>query len=250
TGLAPLAVQYLIWLGWTLLAVGAITAGAASYLRLRMLSWVAAAIGVVAVLITLSTLYSISDLGASKNVDGATGPWQNLGVGGWMACAAFFLIAAGGYVAASAPSVARTAAVDDVADHSGRSASVSFLSAPGAARTAILLAITVALFYPPTATGFWQSVLVSEIGIYVLLAIGLNVVVGWAGLLDLGFIAFYAIGSYTTAYLTGRLPVQPPDWPVLSPLAAIPFAVAICLVAGVARGFPTLRLRGDYLGIV
>ena len=54
--------------------------------------------------------------------------------------------------------------------------------------------------------------LVTEIGIYVLLAIGLNVVVGWAGLLDLGFIAFYAIGSYTTAYLTGRLPVHPPDW--------------------------------------
>ena len=45
--------------------------------------------------------------------------------------------------------------------------------------------------------------LVSEIGIYVLLAVGLNVVVGWAGLLDLGFIAFYAIGSYTTAYLVG-----------------------------------------------
>ena len=50
--------------------------------------------------------------------------------------------------------------------------------------------------------------LVTEIGIYVLLAVGLNVVVGWAGLLDLGFIAFYAIGSYTTAYLTGSLPVQ------------------------------------------
>jgi ABC-type branched-subunit amino acid transport system permease subunit len=110
--------------------------------------------------------------------------------------------------------------------------------------------LVAALFFPPTATQFWQTVLVSEIGIYVLLAVGLNVVVGWAGLLDLGFIAFYAIGSYTTAYFTGRLPVHPPDWLILSPLACIPFAVAVCLVAGVALGFPTLRLRGDYLAIV
>ena len=110
--------------------------------------------------------------------------------------------------------------------------------------------LVAALYFPPTATEFWQTVLVAEVGIYVLLAVGLNVVVGWAGLLDLGFIAFYAIGSYTTAYFTGRLPVQPPEWLLLRPLAAIPFAVAICLVAGVALGFPTLRLRGDYLAIV
>ena len=74
------------------------------------------------------------------------------------------------------------------------------------------MVIAVALFYPPMATPFWQTVLVSEIGIYVLLAVGLNVVVGWAGLLDLGFIAFYAIGSYTTAFLVGVLPVRPPHW--------------------------------------
>ena len=68
--------------------------------------------------------------------------------------------------------------------------------------------------------------LVTEIGVYVLLAIGLNVVVGWAGLLDLGYIAFYAIGSYTTAYFTGSLPVKPPSWLHMSPLLAIPFAIA------------------------
>ena len=92
--------------------------------------------------------------------------------------------------------------------------------------------------------------LVTEIGIYVLLAVGLNVVVGWAGLLDLGFIAFYAIGSYTTAYLTGSLPIKPPSWLHMSPLLAIPFAILVCLLAGVALGAPTLRLRGDYLAIV
>jgi ABC-type branched-subunit amino acid transport system permease subunit len=83
-----------------------------------------------------------------------------------------------------------------------------------------------------------------------LLAVGLNVVVGWAGLLDLGFIAFYAIGSYTTAYLVGSLPVKPPHWLIMTPLLAIPFAIVICLMAGLALGAPTLRLRGDYLAIV
>jgi ABC-type branched-subunit amino acid transport system permease subunit len=114
----------------------------------------------------------------------------------------------------------------------------------------IVLVLAFALFYPPTATSFWQTVLVTEIGTYVLLAVGLNVVVGWAGLLDLGFIAFYAIGSYTTAYLTGTLPIQPPHFLHLTPLLAIPFAVTICLLAGLALGAPTLRLRGDYLAIV
>ncbi|MCW2540055.1 MAG: branched-chain amino acid transporter permease [Frankiales bacterium] len=253
TGLAPLAVQYLIWLGWTLFAVTTLVGAAAAYLRNRVLGWVAAAGGAISVVLTLITIYDFSKLAGQLHVDSATGPWQNLGAGGWMACGAFFLIGAGGFIAATAhgsvrEALARAADSDVVA--SGRAASTQFLSAPGAMRSGIMLAIAVALFYPPTATGFWQSVLVSEIGIYVLLAIGLNVVVGWAGLLDLGFIAFYAIGSYTTAYLVGSLPIKPPSWLHMSPLLAIPFAVAICLLAGLALGAPTLRLRGDYLAIV
>jgi ABC-type branched-subunit amino acid transport system permease subunit len=69
-------------------------------------------------------------------------------------------------------------------------------------------------------------------------------------LLDLGFIAFYALGSYTTAYFVGSLPVKPPHWLIVTPLLAIPFAVIVCLIAGVTLGAPTLRLRGDYLAIV
>ena len=114
----------------------------------------------------------------------------------------------------------------------------------------MFIAIAAALFYPPTATPFWQQVVVSEIGISMLLAVGLNVVVGWAGLLDLGFIAFYAIGSYTTAYLVGSLPIKPPHWLIMTPLLTLPFAVGACLIAGLALGAPTLRLRGDYLAIV
>ena len=250
-GLAPIASQYLQWLGWALFALSLILSGAASYLRNRTLGWAGAAVGAVAVVLTVLTLYRISDLAAGQGVDGAEGPWQNLGAGGWMTAAALFLIGSGGYIAATAPRFAeRTVEVDSDAVATGRSASGAFLTAPGAVRSGIMVAIAVALFYPPTANGFWQSVLVSQIGIYVLLAIGLNVVVGWAGLLDLGFIAFYAIGSYTTAYLVGSLPVKPPSWLQMSPLLAIPFAVVICLLAGLALGAPTLRLRGDYLAIV
>ena len=251
TGLAPIATQYLLWLGWVVFAVSLLLSGAGSYLRNRTLGWAGAAVGAVGVALTILTLYRISSIGARRQVDGADGPWQNLGAGGWMTCAALFLIGSGGYIAATAPrSATRTADVDDDAVSSGRSASSAFLTAPGAVRSGLMVAIAVALFYPPTANGFWQSVLVSQIGIYVLLAIGLNVVVGWAGLLDLGFIAFYAIGSYTTAYLVGSLPVKPPSWLHMTPLLAIPFAVVICLLAGLALGAPTLRLRGDYLAIV
>ncbi|MCF2530438.1 branched-chain amino acid ABC transporter permease [Yinghuangia soli] len=113
----------------------------------------------------------------------------------------------------------------------------------------LIIALVVVLALLPTwVSGFWNQVMVNEIAVYVLLAIGLNVVVGWAGLLDLGFIAFFAIGAYSAAYWTGKLPVSPPV--ELTPFLVIPVAVLTCLVAGVLLGAPTLRLRGDYLAIV
>lgn len=112
----------------------------------------------------------------------------------------------------------------------------------------ILVALALAILYPLTLEPFWQRVLASQIAIYVLLALGLNVVVGLAGLLDLGFIAFFAIGAYTTAYFTGTLPVEPPV--ILNPFFIVPFAVIVAALSGVVLGGPTLRLRGDYLAIV
>jgi len=248
-GLAPLALQYLAWMGWALFAATLISAAIASYLRITVLGWVAAGLGVVAIVLTLITMYDFTKLAADQQFDAATGPWQNLGAGGWMACAAFLILAGGGYVVAMAGRLAGAASA--TARRRGISSDkIGGARAIGTSQMLLFVVIAAALFYPPTATGFWQKVLVSEIGIYVLLAIGLNVVVGWAGLLDLGFIAFYAIGSYTTAYLVGALPVKPPDWLILSPLLAIPFAIVVCLIAGVTLGAPTLRLRGDYLAIV
>ncbi|HWA68192.1 MAG TPA: branched-chain amino acid ABC transporter permease [Mycobacteriales bacterium] len=118
-----------------------------------------------------------------------------------------------------------------------------------AGRFAVPVAVlAVAVAVPPFLNGFWQTVLVQEMGIFALLALGLNVVVGFAGLLDLGYIAFFAVGSYATAYFTGRLPVHPPF--TLNPFWILPIAVVAALIAGVILGAPTLRLRGDYLAIV
>ncbi|HEV7187664.1 MAG TPA: branched-chain amino acid ABC transporter permease [Blastococcus sp.] len=246
TALAGIAQAYLQWLGWVLFAAAVVVAAAGAYLRAQLLGWIATALGLLGVLLTLLTIYDFSKLAAGQNFDSATGPWQNLGSGGWLAAAAFFLLAAGGYEAARAARRSRRTAERELPDPSTGRITVR----GGALQSLVFVVIAVALFYPPTATSFWQQVLVSEIGIYVLLAVGLNVVVGWAGLLDLGYIAFYAIGSYTTAYLSGSLPVKPPSWLHLSPLWAIPFAILACLAAGVILGAPTLRLRGDYLAIV
>jgi branched-chain amino acid transport system permease protein len=88
---------------------------------------------------------------------------------------------------------------------------------------------------------------VNNIGLYVLMGFGLNIVVGFAGLLDLGYVAFFAIGAYTMGVLTstGALGVAG-----LSFWAALPFCLLASVMAGVILGVPVLRMRGDYLAIV
>ncbi|CAA9233626.1 MAG: Branched-chain amino acid transport system permease protein LivM [uncultured Corynebacteriales bacterium] len=99
---------------------------------------------------------------------------------------------------------------------------------------------TIGSFMTPQAD--WPSVLFYPIGVYVLLAIGLNVVVGQAGLLDLGFVAFFAIGAYALAIFATNN-----GWNFWE---ALPVGIIIAMAAGVILGSPTLRLRGDYLAIV
>ena len=89
----------------------------------------------------------------------------------------------------------------------------------------------------------FENVLTDQVMIFILVSLGLNVVVGLAGLLDLGYVGFYAVGAYTTAIITSEHATVP--W-----LIAIPVAVGISMLAGVILGAPTLRLRGDYLAIV
>ncbi len=89
------------------------------------------------------------------------------------------------------------------------------------------------------------------VGLYVMLALGLNIVVGYAGLLDLGYIAFYAIGAYS-GVIVGNLATRslPVSLQPFSYFLMIPVAAAFAALAGLALGTPVLRLRGDYLAIV
>lgn len=96
----------------------------------------------------------------------------------------------------------------------------------------------------------------SQFAMVAIIAIGLNVVVGQAGLLDLGYVGFYAVGAYTVALLTspsspwnrdGMHGIFGSEW---AWLACVPIAMALTALAGLILGIPTLRLRGDYLAIV
>jgi branched-chain amino acid transport system permease protein len=92
----------------------------------------------------------------------------------------------------------------------------------------------------------WPSALFN-MSYYVLLALGLNVVVGYAGLLDLGYVGFFAVGAYSVAVLASPQSVAYQGFPWL---VCVPIAIALSMVSGVVLGWPTLRLRGDYLAIV
>ncbi|HEY3078276.1 MAG TPA: branched-chain amino acid ABC transporter permease [Chloroflexota bacterium] len=127
------------------------------------------------------------------------------------------------------------------------SQSQTLQSAPALLRFAI--GIVVVLAYPlvDRALGWGTLGAMLPILIYVMLALGLNIVVGYAGLLDLGYAAFFAIGAYTTAFLTSPQSVLPFRTDYWVALVASFFVAAFF---GVLLGAPTLRLRGDYLAIV
>src|SRR5207342_1844570 len=81
--------------------------------------------------------------------------------------------------------------------------------------------------------------------LFVLLSLGLNIVVGFAGLLDLGYVAFYAVGAYVYALLASpQFGLHWPFWAIL------PIGAAVAAIFGILLGAPTLKLRGDYLAIV
>ncbi|MGH7544377.1 MAG: branched-chain amino acid ABC transporter permease [Gemmatimonadota bacterium] len=103
----------------------------------------------------------------------------------------------------------------------------------------------VALVGPLVAPNdYWIGVM-ARICLYTTLALGLNIVVGFAGLLDLGYVAFFGIGSYLYAFLAS------PHFDLHLPfVVAVPIIVVATAISGILIGAPTLRLRGDYLAIV
>jgi branched-chain amino acid transport system permease protein len=105
--------------------------------------------------------------------------------------------------------------------------------------------LAVALVAPLFSPNDYVTGVLTRICLYATLALGLNIVVGFAGLLDLGYVAFFGIGSYLFAFLAS------PHFGIHLPfLIALPIIVAATAVSGILIGAPTLRLRGDYLAIV
>jgi branched-chain amino acid transport system permease protein len=123
-------------------------------------------------------------------------------------------------------------------------------------RLLVFLAVAVVLLAAPQLLGATISEVLGRVAVFVLLGLGLNIVVGYAGLLDLGYVAFFAFGAYATGVLTGgnlntfqgiTPPVVSAD---LNFYVAIPVVVALAALVGLLIGAPVLRLRGDYLALV
>ncbi len=125
-----------------------------------------------------------------------------------------------------------------------------------ARRNLIAGVVTVlAVIFVPMVVGGLTNELLANVGLFVLMGLGLNIVVGYAGLLDLGYVAFFAVGAYTTAVLTST---ESPTWmPELTLNFATPegwivvgAVILVGSIAGILVGTPVIRLRGDYLAIV
>jgi len=115
-------------------------------------------------------------------------------------------------------------------------------------RTAGIAGIILLLLLLPILLGIENSEILDNVGMFIIMGLGLNIVVGFAGLLDLGYVAFFAIGAYTVGVLTspelGRAVIIQNWW------VALPFSLIAVVLAGVLLGVPVLRMRGDYLAIV
>jgi len=99
----------------------------------------------------------------------------------------------------------------------------------------------------PFMVGLYWTDVFDNFGLYVLMGLGLNIVIGFAGLLDLGYVAFFAIGAYTAGLFTSMRSSLAWGW---SFWAAWPVALFFAAMAGIILGVPVLRMRGDYLAIV
>lgn len=127
----------------------------------------------------------------------------------------------------------------EIWDNSGRFARIAI------ALGFVLLAASLPLLggtFLNTPIAEYESVLVYPVAMFVMMAIGLNIVIGKSGLLDLGYVAFFAIGAYTMALLGTNTGLN--TWEIL------PIGIAMAMFSGIVLGVPALKLRGDYLAII
>ena len=109
-------------------------------------------------------------------------------------------------------------------------------------RYSVLAIAVVVLLYLPTITSMYFMEVMTNVWFNVTVCLGLNIIVGFAGLLSLGYAAFFAVGAYTTGILITHYGVS--FW------LTLPVSVLMAIIAGLAIGAPTLKLRSDYLAIV
>jgi len=115
-----------------------------------------------------------------------------------------------------------------------------------------MLYVLALLIVFPLVAGNYIGQVMMLVGLYILMGMGLNLEVGLAGLLDLGFVAFFAVGAYTTAILTADSPHALAAYTMLPSLTiweAMPISVLMAVLVGVAFGLPVLGVRGDYLAV-
>jgi branched-chain amino acid transport system permease protein len=117
-------------------------------------------------------------------------------------------------------------------------------------RMIIIAAIALVLVVLPYLLGSFLSAVLGRVGLFILMGLGLNIVVGYAGLLDLGYVAFFAVGAYTTGVLTAGANSGSSIHIGMGFFEALPIVIVIAAFTGLLIGAPVLRLRGDYLAIV
>ncbi len=153
----------------------------------------------------------------------------------WFAPILFLLAAGGSYVWSGSQATVKTR-VETLSPARQRTMRIGSWVLAGAAVAALPL------------LGSYPSEVLDLVGLYALMGLGLNIVVGFAGLLDLGYVAFFALGAYTIGVLTS--PEITWTGIHLSFWAALPIAVGVSTLAGIILGIPVLGMRGDYLAIV
>ncbi len=127
-----------------------------------------------------------------------------------------------------------------------RNATQVFNQQKRSVRSVTLVVLGIVLLLLPWILGIFFSEILDNVSMYILMGLGLNIVVGFAGLLDLGYVAFFAIGAYTMGILTSpELGIATLTW-----WQALPFALLASFLAGFVLGLPVLKMRGDYLAIV
>ena len=153
-------------------------------------------------------------------------------------------------------------AADHFPRQSAPQSTVRFQALPDTDRRRTMLSMSIILLIvailAPVFVGEYITFGLNWMALFTIMGLGLNVMIGYAGLLDLGYVASYAIGAYSTALLTtpSVLTCGGADVPIsecaglLSFWEAVPLAIIISATTGVLLGFPVLRLRGDYLAIV